>query len=327
MSESQSTILLTGGSGFLGSQVLRTLQAQGGLQRVLIAGRGKPPEDHTRRPSVQYWPLNLANQFVLPTGVHTVIHIAGEKRDESRMDAVNHHGTLRLVEAAEQANVCRFVYVSSVGVYGARPHAGVVTELFPHTPRNRYEVSKDAAEEAVRKLCLQSGMEFLILQPSNVIGVVPGRSYPLLGLMRMVQQGRFTWFGAGDTWVNYVAVEDVAAAVVKAADKAPSGQTFIINTPERLSEVVRWISEELGVPVPSRRLPLWVGEAAATLGSLTTRVSGRNLPINRERFLELTNTTQYDSSHLMKDLAFEYPVGVEVLIRGLARSYRQDRLL
>lgn len=101
MSEGQSTILLTGGSGFLGSQVLRNLQAQGGLQRVLIAARSEPPKDHTRLPAVQYWPLNLTDQFVLPAGIHTVIHIAGEKQeqDESRMEAVNQTCTHRLVEA------------------------------------------------------------------------------------------------------------------------------------------------------------------------------------------------------------------------------------
>lgn len=327
MSAGQSIILLTGGSGFLGSQVLLNLQAQGGLQRILIASRGEPLKDHTRLPTVQYWPLNLTDQFVLPTGIHTVIHIAGEKRDESRMETVNYHGTRRLVEAAEQANVCRFVYVSSVGVYGARPHAGVVTELFPHTPRNKYEVSKDAGEASVRTLCSRSGMEFVVLQPSNVIGIVPGRSYPLLGLMRMVQLGRFTWFGAGDSWVNYVAVEDVAAAVVKAADKAPSGQTFIINTPERLSEVVRWISEELGVPMPRRRLPLWVGQAAAGVGSTVSRLVGRSMPINRERLLELTNTTRYAGSALMQTTDFAYPLGIETTIRKLARHYVQEGLL
>lgn len=83
----------------MGSLVLRILQAQSGLQRVLIDGRGKPPKDHTRLPSVQYWPLNLTDQFVLRTGIHTVIHIAGEKQDESRMEAVNQTGTHRLVEA------------------------------------------------------------------------------------------------------------------------------------------------------------------------------------------------------------------------------------
>jgi len=324
MSEVQSTVLVTGGSGFLGSQVLRALQAKGQSRQVLVASRGEPAVSGSMPPSVQHLRLDLADEFVLPAGLHTIIHIAGEKRDETRMEAVNHHGTRRLVEAAVQAGVRRFVYVSSVGVYGACPHAGLVTESFPHTARNLYEKSKDAGEACVRKLCSQFGMEFVVLQPSNVIGAVPGRSYPLLGLMTMVLNDRFAWFGAADPWVNYVAVEDMAAAVVIAADQAPSGHTFIINTPERLSHVIGWISDELGVAAPQRRLPLWLGRVAAGVGNAVARVLGRSMPINRERLLELTNTTQYDGSALKRAVGFDYPLGVQEMIHGLVKTYRRE---
>lgn len=324
MSNDQPAILVTGGSGFLGSQVLRALQTGDRPRRILVVSRGRATAAGSMSQLAQYLTLDLADQYTLPTGVHTIIHIAGEKRDESRMEAVNHHGTRRLVEAAQKGGVRRFVFVSSVGVYGARPHAGLVTESFPHQPQNRYEASKDAGENCVRALCTRFGMEFVVIQPSNVIGAIPGRSYPLLGLMRMVRQGRFAWFGNTDSWVNYVAVEDVAAAIVVAAEGAPSGHTFIINTPERLSRVVGWISDELGVAAPQRRLPLFVGQVAAGLGDLSARLSGRSMPFNRERLLELTNTTRYDGSALKRAVGFDYPLGVEQMIRGLVKTYRGE---
>lgn len=324
MTNVQSTILVTGGSGFLGSQVLRALQADGHLRRVLSASRGGQAVAGSASQSIQHLRLELADELVLPKGVHTIIHIAGEKKDKSRMDAVNHHGTRRLVEAALKNEVRRFVYVSSGGVYGARPHAGLISENYPHTPRNRYEASKDAGENCVRELCLRSSMEFVMVQPSNVIGAVPGRSYPLLGLMRMIQQGWFAWFGDADSWVNYVAVEDAAAAIVVAAERASSGHTFIINTPERLSHVVGWISDELGVAAPRRRLPLFMGQAAAGLGSSAARLSGRCMPFNRDKLLELTNTTRYDGSALKRAVGFDYPLGVKQMIRGLVNTYRRE---
>lgn len=327
MTNDQPAILVTGGSGFLGSQVLRALQTGNQPRRILAVSRGRQAVAGSMPQPIQHLRLDLADEFALPAGVHTIIHIAGEKRDESRMEAVNHHATRRLVEAAQQSGVRRFVFVSSVGVYGARPHAGLVTETFPHVPQNRYEASKDAGENCVREFCARFGMEFVVVQPSNVIGAVPGRSYPLLGLMRMVRQGRFAWFGNTDSWVNYVAVEDVAAATVAAAERAPSGHTFIINTPERLSLVVGWISDELGVAAPQRRLPMFVGQVAAGLGDLAARLSGRSMPFNRERLLELTNTTRYDGSALKRAVGFNYPLGVEQMIRGLVKTYRcEDRL-
>lgn len=324
MTNVQPAILVTGASGFLGSQVLRALQSGDQPRRILAVSRGRQTVAGSTPQSIQHLRLDLSDEFALPTGVHTIIHLAGEKREESRMEAVNHHGTRRLVEAARKSGVRRFVFVSSVGVYGARPHAGLVTETFPHVPQNRYEASKDAGENGVRELCARFGMEFIVVQPSNVIGAVPGRSYPLLGLMRMVRQGWFAWFGNTDSWVNYVAVEDVAAAIVVATEMAPSGHTFIINTPERLSHVVGWISDELGVAAPQRRLPLFVGQLAAGLGDVAARLSGRSMPFSRERLLELTNTTRYDGSALKCAVGFDYPLGVEQMIRGLVKTYRRE---
>lgn len=324
MTNIQQTILVTGGSGFLGSQVLRALQADIQPRIVLAASRGGQAFAGSTPKSIQQIRLDLVDEFALPTGVNTIIHIAGEKRDVSCMEEVNHHGTRRLVEAAVKGEVRRFVYVSSVGVYGAHPDAGLVSETFPHAPRNRYEASKDAGENCVRELCSRSGIEFVVVQPSYVIGAVPGHSYPLLGLMRMIQQGWFAWLSDADSWVNYVAVEDVAAAIMVVAERAPSGHTFIINTPERMSHVVGWIADELGVAIPHRRLPTWVGQVAAGVGNVVETLSGRSMPFNRERLWELINMIRYDGSALKRAVGFEYPLGVEKMIRGLVNTYRQE---
>lgn len=262
----------------------------------------------------------------LPTGIDTVLHIAGEKRDESRMDAVNHLGTCRLAEMAATAGVRRFVYISSVGSYGAQPSMGRIDEAFPHTPRNTYEASKDAGETALRNIGARTGMSVIVLQPSNVIGLTADRSaYPLLGLMRMISKGLLVWFGMAETQVNYVSVDDVAAAARASLD-VPTG-TYIINTPARLADVVAWISEELHCPIPRRQLPLWVGQAAAALGSALQRGTGRSMPLQRERLIELTNTNFYDPALFMSTAAFTYPTGVENLVRSLVRTYREWGLL
>jgi nucleoside-diphosphate-sugar epimerase len=293
--------------------------------KIIAAGRQRALKGPIE---IEHFELDLSSLAIeLPERIDTVLHIAGEKVDESRMHLVNHQGTKRLVEAAARSGVRRFVYISSVGVYGAPRHSGLVTESFPHTPRNRYEASKDAGEACVREVCARAGMDYIILQPSNVIGIVPGRSHPLLGLMKSIKRGRFTWFGTGNIWANYVAVEDVAAAVIKAAENGPPEQTFIINTPERLSELVRWISDELRVPMPHRRFPLWVGQAVVGLGSVVSRFTSRSMPINRERLLEITNTTRYDGSLLMTATGFTYPLGIETAIRQLVRQYIEKGLL
>jgi nucleoside-diphosphate-sugar epimerase len=318
-------ILLTGASGFVGTAVLRSLLASGSGPALILAGRS--PQVAISSTLQHAWLDLLAPELALPTGIGIVLHLAGEKRDMSRMDAVNHIGAARLVEAAAKAGARSFIHLSSVGVYGAPENAGVVYESCQHTPQNLYEVTKDAGERAVRERCAAFGLRCVVLQPSNVVGIMPGKTYPLLGLARTVASGWFRHFGRGDAQVNYVAVEDAAAALAMVTLNNEAEGVFIVNTPAPLRELVSWIASELDVPLPVARMPRWVGAVAAGAGSLGRAVLRRELPFSPERFRELTNTTQYDGSMLTKMLGFKYPVGIEAALRSMIRQYRSDGLL
>lgn len=318
-----SRILITGASGFIGTAVLADLRERDPGRDVILAGRSGPCGSEAT-----HWPLDLAaHELDLPPGIDVVLHLAGEKRDPDRMVQVNHLGALRLVDAAARAGARRFVHLSSVGVYGVPKHSGLVSESFPRAPRNAYEASKDAGERAVRERCAALELTCVVLQPSNVVGVVPGRSYPLLGLARMVGRGWFRHVGRGNAWSNYVPVEDVAAALVTAAIGEATDGVYIVNTPAPLRSVVEWIAEELGATVPQSRVPLWVGAAAAGVGGAGRMLMRRELPFSPERFLELTNTTRYDGSAITRDLGFGYPLGIEAAIRGMMRRYRTEGLV
>ncbi len=322
---SSGAILITGCSGFLGSSILNAVKSNPLLGPIYLASRR---DDLKLQNGQQSWHLDISDESIsIPEGVETVLHIAGEKSVLSRMNDVNHLGTQRLARAACDANVRRFVYVSSVGSYGAAPYTGRIDESHPHTPRNQYEQSKDDGETAVRLLGDKSGMTVVVMQPTNVIGIsTKVNNYPLLGLMRMIVKRWFTWVGYANTWVNYVSVDDVAASVLRAA-RINQSDTFIINTPAKLVDLVGWVCAELDCPMPLRRIPLALGNAAAVVGSVLQDLSGRNFPLNKERFLEMTNTNWYDPTRFTNAMQYEYPMGVEQLIRSLARTYRQRGLL
>lgn len=321
-----NAVLMTGANGFIGSAVLRAWEAASPTRSLVLTSRSggtqRSPIDHP------HLALDLLSECVdLPTGVDTVLHLAGEKRDSSRMCAVNHLGAVRLVEAASRAGATRFVHLSSVGVYGVAKNAGVVNETCRHTPQNAYERSKDAGEQAVRERCAALGLACVVLQPSNVVGVVPGRSLPLLGLARRVAHGGFRYFGRGEPWVNYVAVEDVAAALVAATKPDATSGVFIVNTPAPLHTLLGWMADELGVSAPRQCWPLWVGAAAGAAGSLGRAVLRRELPFSREHFLELTNTTRYDGSALTRAFGSAYSLGIEGALRAMMQYYRKEGLI
>lgn len=317
-------ILLTGAGGFIGERVRAALGQQGAGPRVLAQRR--PPAE--LEAGEIHLPLDLAAPLpALPAGLDAVLHMAGEKRDEARMDAVNHVGALRFAEASAAAGAGCFVLLSSVGVYGAPMHSGCVDESWPHTPANAYERSKHAGEEAVRARCRELGLRCIVLQPATVLGLSPGRPRPLLGLARTVARRRYVHVGAGDAWVNYVSVDDVAAALVATVLQPHAEGIFIVNTPAPLARLLAWMADEVGVPAPAVRIPLAVGRALAWGGDRGRRLLGREPPFSSERLREMTNTTCYDGTAITRMLGFAYPQGIEAAVRGFVRAYRTGGLL
>ena len=321
------SVLLTGAHGFIGTHVLQRLVSHRDVLRIVLATRAvdrPPPVEDARIEAV---PLDLAGNFDLPPGIDTVIHMAAEKRDPAAMRNVNELAPGRLAAAAAAAGVSRLIHLSSVGVYGARWRSGAVGETSAHEPVNDYERSKDLGERAVVAIARDAGLDCVVLQPSNVIGYVHERMHPLLGFVRAIRRGHFAWFGPVDAWTNFVAVEDVAAAIVSAAVSEPGGHVCIVNTPAPLASVVGWIADELAVDYPRRRLPRWVGRAGATVGSAVGALSGRGVPFDLPRYRELTNSTVYEPSDLCVALHFAYPQGIERTIRTLVRTYIEARLV
>lgn len=317
---------VTGASGFVGSRFLALLAADFPQLSICIGGRSG---HSTKWPGerIQYVSLDLSKEVEAHSFPDIVFHIAGEKRDESKMWGVNLEGARRLLDWSVRRGVKRFVYLSSVGAYGASKDSGVVTENTHRHPQNTYEASKNAAEDLVREYCAKYGIEYVIFQPSNVIGPIDGIAYPLLGMMRMIKRGLFTYFDEGGACFNYVAVEDVAAGLVAAMSQQAANRTFILNSPIRMRQAVDWIADELGVARPSRRLPTVLGYSAGTMASVLTRLTGKSLPFSRERFNELTNTTCYDGTAIVEATGFTYPLGIEAAMHNLVRQYVKEGLL
>lgn len=323
--EAYEHALVTGATGFVGNYFLSILISDFPQLAISVGGRSAYISKwHAER--IESVSLDLSKEVDIHSYPDIVFHIAGEKRDESKMWDVNFEGTRRLLDWSAQHGVKRFVYLSSVGVYGASKDSGVVTESTPKRPQNAYESSKNAAEDWVRECCQRHGIEYVILQPSNVIGV-SGKAYPLLGMMKMIKKGLFTYFDGGAACFNYVAVDDVAAGLAAAMSPQAANRTFILNSPIRMKLAVDWIADEIGVVRPSRRLPTALGFIAGEMASTLTGLTGKSIPFSKERFNELTNTTSYDGSTISEATGFVYPLGIENAIRKLVRQYVKEGLL
>lgn len=322
-----SNVLVSGGTGFLGRHFIGQLIDKMPNLHVYMGKRRASVTHMSPVGLICSVGLELSDTIDLPLTADIVFHIAGEKRDQSKMWNINLEGTRRLLEWSAVNGVKRFVYLSSVGVYGASKDSGVIDVGAIKRPKNIYESSKSAAEDLVRKKCSEHGMEYVILQPSNVIGWAGDKTYPLLGLIRAIKRGWFTYFGDIETYFNYVAVEDVVSGLVAATSKQASNQTFIVNSPVPMRLFISWIAEELGVIYPSRRLPAMVGSAAALFADAVSGVTGQPIPFGSERYNELTNTTRFNGTPIATVLGNVYTTGIELAVRQLVGRYIKEGLL
>ncbi|MCP1220300.1 NAD(P)-dependent oxidoreductase [Acetobacter orientalis] len=260
-------VLITGGNGFLGREVAKTLRAQAGMH-VLVTAR-TPRETSDIMLDVT---SDIATVACLLKGVECVAHcVAGNEDTTIR-------GTHNLLEACKLAHVKRIVLISSIAVYGSA--TGVVNEKSPRLQggRRNYATWKAKVEEISQTY---ADIEIVILRPTIIYG--PDSPLWVSGIKRRIQTGYWGTFGAaGEGSCNLVHVTDVAEAV-KAALIAPdvSGQVFNINGPS----VISWnawfqtIADvmQYGMLPNIPEMTLWVRTVLSLPFKLVRKVSGITL--------------------------------------------------
>lgn len=324
-------LLVTGGTGFIGSHLAAAGRRRGA--EVVVLGLTDRPEEQVNAAwladqGVEIVPGSITDAELCRRagqGATHVFHLAvamreGGKRDEF-FERVNLDGTQRLLEAAAAGRVARFVYCSTIGIYGHRA-AGVTTESSPLRPGNIYERTKVAAEAVVRARAPAAGVPFTILRPADVYGP---RDQRLLKLFRGVQAGRFPLFGRGEGRRHMVYVDDVVSAFFAACERPEAaGEGMIVAGPKpcTLVELIEEVRRATGSPRFGRRLPLAPMLAAAAVVEDACRVLHVDPPIYRRRMDFFTSDSEFDTSRARRVLGWAPEVD---LAEGVRRTYEAYR--
>lgn len=273
--------LITGGAGFIGSNIANALTAEGWGVRVLDdlssgyrANLDGLPVDF-RHGDVRD-PLAVADAVA---GCDVVFHLAasvGNKRsiDDPIGDAsINVIGTLQVLEAARQAGVRKIVASSSAGIYGEL-RTMPIHESHPLDPLTPYGASKLCMEKQCLAYAATHGIEAVALRYFNVYG--PNQRFDAYGnvipifVFNALQGRPITVFGDGLQTRDFVNVADVVQANIKAA-MAPgvSGAFNIASASQtRILDLAASIKDGLGVPVEIEFGPLRAGDVEHSLADI-----------------------------------------------------------
>jgi len=254
-------MLVTGASGFLGRAVCAELLARGRPVAALVRRPGSEP------PGTVAVAGDLTDAASIGAAVRSaapdcVLHLAAEigtQRDSGKIYQVNVRGMRRLVDACEAAGVRRLVFVSTVVTGDAR--GALLTEDTPLPVQTPYGRSKEEGERILR----ESTLEGIVIRPGHIYG--PGGWYASEVITRLRQPGRFAVVGDGGNFWDVVHVEDVANAIVDAAEKAPPGSCFHCADDHAVTQYdfVARTARALGVGAP-RRSPVWLARLVTGRG-------------------------------------------------------------
>jgi dihydroflavonol-4-reductase len=261
-----ATVLVTGGTGFIGSHVVRALLARGDDVRVLVRASSRP--DTLAGLPVRTVPGDITDRRALRRalhGVERVFHVAGTtnlRRSPEELFGLNVLGTRNVLEAALAAGVERAVHVSSVAAIGPAPPHGTADERqIRRGPMGiPYADSKAAAEtEALRAAA--RGLDVVIACPAHVLGRGDTR-HSSTEVVRRFLLGRIPAYVDGA--LNVVDVEDVAAGLLLCDERGATGERYILgNRNYTWQRFFAELSRLSGVAPPALRLPLPVALAAA----------------------------------------------------------------
>ena len=326
-------LLVTGGTGFIGSHLAEEGRRRGA--QVAVLGLTERPEEQANAALLSRLGAEVFSGSITDAdlcrraaqGATHIFHLAVAMREGGKSDeffeSINLDGTRHLLQAATAERVERFVYCSTIGIYGHRA-PGVTTEESRLSPGNIYERTKVAAEQLVRDFAENCGLPAVILRPADVYGP---RDQRLLKMFKGVSQGRFPLFGSGSGRRHMVYVDDVVSAFFKACERDEAlGQGLIVAGPHActLRELVDEVTAATGSSRYGLRLPLAPMLLLAAVVEDISAALAIDPPIYRRRMDFFHSDSEFDTSRARRVLDWQPKVDLREGIRRTLEDYRRS---
>ena len=324
--------LVTGGTGFVGANVVRELLHDGATVRVL-ARRASDRRALAGLP-VEICEGDLTDRRSLDravSGVGLVFHVAADYRlwapDPSVLYRANVDGTRAVLEAATMAGISRIVYTSTVGALGIPKDNSPGTEDTPVSLADMvgdYKRSKFLAEQVALELA-RAGAPVVIVNPSAPVGPWDVKPTPTGQMVLDFLSGKM--FATMDTGLNLVHVRDVARGHLTAAAKGRVGERYILGHANlSLTEIGGLLAELSGRRPPRVRVPYpiaWCGAACmegfARLSRTPPKVPLAAVRMARKRMY-------FSSARAVRELGLPQ-TDVRVALRDAARWFAENGYL
>ena len=285
-------LLFTGGTGFLGKNIMPLLKEQ-----YEVTTLGITLDDMIR--------VNLVSDVPkLPIRYDVVLHACGKAHMVSKTEAekkaffdVNYQGTVNLCKALEKVGAPKaIVFISTVAVYGCE-FGEQITEDHPLNGDSPYAKSKIMAEKFLLEWCKKNNVTLGVLRPSLLAGKnAPGN---LGAMVNGVKRGYYVNIAGGKVVKSILMAEDIARILPALVERG--GVYNVCDTYQpTFGQISNSIAKQLGKSTPVN-IPYWLAKVLALIGNCL----GSKAPINSYKLEKMTRSLTFSNEKARKELRWE----------------------
>lgn len=298
-------ILVTGGSGLLGSILIEQLLQQGKQVRAIYHRTALQHQPSNLLQQVQCDILDMEHLADAMQGVEQVYHCAGlvsfNKKDVQRLYQINVEGTANIVNTCLDAGVKKLLHVSSVAALGRIREDEPITEKMqwtPQTSNSRYGQSKYLGEMEVWR-GVAEGLEAIVINPTIILG--PGDWENGSTAIFKSVYNEFPWYTTGTT--GFVDVRDVALAMTALMDLPLSGHKFIISAHnESYQNVFFAIADAFNKKRPYKKVTPLMAKLVTIAEKWRSLFTGKPPLVTKETARTAMACVNFDNSKLLQHL-------------------------
>lgn len=324
-------VLVTGAGGFLGRALTEDLVRSGHRVRALL----RRPALARDFPDVETVVGDVRDPQCAgeaASGCDAIVHLAGlvhaaddKSVTEADYRSVNVDGTRHLLDAAVAGGVSRFLFASSVKVFGETT-AGCVDEQAPPDPQTPYARSKWMAEQAVAASAVPGRLATVSLRLPLVYGqTAKGNLYRMIDA---IDRGRFPPLPRVRALRSLLSVKNFVLAVralLQAREVARPCYVVTDEAPYSVTEIYDLLRRGLGLPPPTWRVPLPILTFAGVCGDLFQLCVRRPLPLTSATLVKLIGQAWYSPAALMREAGYRPSDRFDAAVPDLILHYRQSQ--
>ncbi len=300
-------IFVTGGTGFVGANLVRLLLQEGYQVRVLV--RATSRLDSLQGLDVDCVEGDLMDPDLARSlrGCQALFHVAAHyslwQSARPQLYRCNVEGTRNVLSAARQAGVDRTVYTSSVAAIGVNPNADQTDETYQSSPEQligHYKRSKYWAEqEAIR--AVQAGQDIVIVNPTSPLGAWDSKPTPTGDIVLRFLRGQMPAYV--NTGLNFVDVRDVAWGHLLALQQGKTGDRYILGHQNlTLRDLLQKLAAITGMSAPRYQIPAWLPLAIAWVDETLLAPLGKSPSVPLDGVRMATQRMYYDASKAIRTL-------------------------